>query len=215
MQLFKLPLPALMLVTGTGGENLLVEKIVAAVEGGVNVVQVREKHLGAPALTRLASRIVSEVRGRALVLVNGDIAAALASGADGLHLPEDALMPERPSRPFLTGRSVHSREAAQAAWEQCVDYLVAGPVYDTVSHPDRPAAGLSLISEVAGSVGVPVLAIGGIDATNAEAAISAGASGVAVISAILGATSPRDATQAIRYALEAAWQARAVTVRTA
>ena len=222
-----LPVPTLMLVTDrhlAGGEDQLVEKVAQAVEAGVNVVQLREKDLPEAQLVRLADRLRGVIDGRALLIINGPHEVALDSGADGVHLPEGAPVIERHRRPDLSlafgglnesaarpelrglfvGRSVHSLAAALRAQEEGADYLVAGPVYETWSHPSAAPTGLALISQISGTVQVPVLGIGGIDAHRVADVMRAGAAGVAVISAILGAASPSAAARALRAALEAA-----------
>jgi thiamine-phosphate pyrophosphorylase len=103
------------------------------------------------------------------------------------------------------GRSVHSPGAARRAEAEGADYLIAGPIYETSSHADRDLAGLSLIRVVTADVGVPVLAIGGVNAGRVEEVVRAGASGVAVISAVLGRTDRRAAAGGLRRALDAAW----------
>lgn len=204
----RLPLPALMLVTDrrlAGGEDALAHAVEAAVAGGVNVVQMREKDLPVAEMTSLGRRLRAAIGGRALMVVNGPLQVALACGADGVHLPEAAGEVARPDRPFLVGQSVHSRQAAVRAWEDCRDYLVAGPVYETPSHPGAPGVGPSLVREVTGAVAIPVLAIGGIVAARVAEVVGAGASGVAVISAILRSPSPERAAQELREVLETAW----------
>jgi thiamine-phosphate diphosphorylase len=106
---------------------------------------------------------------------------------------------------FLVGRSVHSLEAARRAEAEGADYLVAGPVYETRSHPGRAPAGLSLIEGITRRVRVPVLAIGGVNAGRVDEVVRAGASGVAVISAVLAATDRRVAAGDLRRALDAVW----------
>jgi thiamine-phosphate diphosphorylase len=197
-----------MLVTDrrlAGGEDALLRAVAEAIDGGVNVVQLREKDLPPAALLPLACRLREVTRGRALLLVNGPVDVALDSEADGVHLPEDAPAISRPSPGFLVGRSVHSVDAARRAVAEGVDYLVAGPVYATLSHPDGPAAGVELISRIAGEIPVPVIAIGGITVECAPEVILAGAAGVAAISAILDAPDYGDAAQALREVLDAAW----------
>jgi histidine triad (HIT) family protein len=203
----KLQVPILMLVTNrklAGGVDALVRAVAAAVDGGANAVQLREKDLAPAELLPLARRLCEVTAGRALLLVNGPLEIALEAGTDGLHLPEDAPMVERPSPEFVVGRSVHSLEVAQRASDEGVDYVVAGPVYATHSHPEAPAAGVELISRIAGAVPVPVIAIGGITAERADAVVRAGAAGAAVISAVLEAASPREAAHDLRQALGAA-----------
>ena len=202
----RLPVPCLMLVTDrhlAGGEDALVAAVDDAI--GVNAVQLREKDLRPAELLLLAKRLREVTAGRATLLVNSSMEVALASGADGVHLPEAAPMVERPSRSFLVGRSVHSREAAERAWAEGSDYLIAGPVFKTASHAGAEPAGVRLIESVTDAVAIPVLAVGGIDGGRVGDVVRSGASGVAVISAVLGARSAREAARKLRDALDAAW----------
>ncbi len=206
-----LPLPCLMLVTDrklAGGIDELLSAADAAIAGGVNAVQLREKDTSPRDLRWLASQLRQVTSGRAFLLVNGPPKVALDCETDGVHLPEAAAMIKRPERPFLVGRSVHSLDAAKRAWAECADYLIAGPVYETASHPGSPPVGPSLISFIAAAVPIPVLGIGGITPERVEEVMRAGASGVAVVSAILSSPSPHNAARKLRQALDAAWVAR-------
>ncbi len=199
-----------MLVTGRslcGGEDGLVAAVEAAVGGGVDAVQLREKDLPPDELLPLAGRLREITLGRALLLVNGPLDVALAAAADGLHLPEAAPPVERPRPGFLVGRSVHSVEAARRAEAEGADYLIAGPVYQTRSHPGVRPTGVSLIEEIASRVPIPVLAIGGLTAGRADEVVRAGASGIAVISAVLAQPDRRAAAEGLRRAVDAAWAA--------
>ncbi len=211
--------PCLMLVSDRSlcaGLDGLVAAVEAAVTGGVDAVQLREKDMPSEELLPLARRLRQATEGRAravptgrqaLLLVNGPLAVALAAEADGVHLPEDAPPVHRPREGFLVGRSVHSLKAARRAEAEGVDYLIAGPVYESRSHPGWEPAGLALIEEITGSVRVHVLAIGGVTAERVDEVVRAGASGVAVISAILAQRDRQAATTEIRHALDAAWVA--------
>jgi thiamine-phosphate pyrophosphorylase len=194
-----------MLVTDrklSGGVEALVAAVDAAVAAGVNAVQLREKGLPLEELLALAHRLRKVTAGRALLLLNAPLEVALACGADGVHLPEAAPTVERPGGAFVIGRSVHSAEAGARASAEAVDYIIAGPVFETPSHADISPAGLELIETVAAAAaGIPVLAIGGINATRIGDVLRAGAFGVAVISAILAAPSPADATRELRQVL--------------
>lgn len=204
-----------MLVTDRslcGGDDGLVIAVEQAVAGGVDAVQVREKDMPSDQLISLAQRLRDATRDRALLLVNGPLHVALASYADGVHLPEDlpagrhgAPAVERHRDAFLVGRSVHSLDAARRAEREGLDYLIAGPVYESRTHPGREPAGVGLIGEIVSAVGLPVIAIGGIDATRVTEVVRAGASGIAVISAVLGAPDPRAAASGLRTALDVAW----------
>ena len=167
-----------------------------AVEAGATVVQLRLK---AP-----TSEIVSRGRGfgdlGATFVVNDDVEAAIELGADGVHLGQsDPGAREAREAGLLLGRSAVTFE--QAVAEGDVDYLGVGPIWETPSKDDAgPALGLDELARICAAVWVPVIAIGGIDATNAAACIRAGASGIAVIRA---ATDP-----ALRRAVDEALAAR-------
>jgi thiamine-phosphate pyrophosphorylase len=149
-----------------------------AVAAGATVVQLRVK---AP-----TGEIVVRGRGFAELgvtfIVNDDVTAAVALGADGVHLGQgDAGAAQARASGLLLGRSVASLEEALAA---DADYLGAGPVWETPSKADaEPPIGLDGLREICAAVGVPVVAIGGIDASNAAGCITAGAAGVATIRA--------------------------------
>ena len=188
----------------------LPDAVDAAIRGGVDAVQLREKDLPSDVLVEIGRRLKDVTRGRAALIVNGCVAVARASDADGVHLPEAAPMPpEGERRGLLVGRSVHGLPAARMAEAEGCDYIVAGTVFPSRSHPGGAASGLELIATVRRTVRPPVLAIGGITAQNAGDAVRAGACGVAVISAILGASDPCAAALALRDALGAAAHPRA------
>ena len=204
----KLPTPTLMLVTDrrlAGGGDALVRAVAEAVEGGVNVVQLREKDLPPAELLPLACRLREVTAGRALLLVNGPPDLALEAGADGVHLPE-AAEPPRPPWTYTWGRSVHSEIAAVHAMCEAARYLVVGPLYGTVSHSGATPLGPGIVRALAPISRVPIIGIGGITAKNAADVMRAGASGVAVISAILGAESPAEASKSLCEAVGGAWR---------
>ncbi|HET8943628.1 MAG TPA: thiamine phosphate synthase [Dehalococcoidia bacterium] len=196
----------LMLVTDrcmAGGEDALVDAVAEAVEGGVNAVQLREKDLPKAELLSLSRRLREVTAGRALLLVNGPLDVALEARADGVHLPEHApAQGGSPEPRVIVGRSVHSVDAAVRAEEEGAGYLVVGPVFETASHPEAQAGGLEIIRKVVSATRVPVLGIGGITSKNAADVMRAGASGVAVISAILGADFPGVAARELRDAVD-------------
>jgi len=209
----KLPTPTLMLVTDrrlAGGEDALVRAVSDAVEGGVNAVQLREKDMSPAELLPLACRLREVTVGRALLLVNGPLEVALEAGADGVHLPADspafvAQGPSPESGRLLVGRSVHSVQAARRAESEGADYLVAGPVFETSSHRGSAAAGIVLIEQITGAVSIAVIGIGGITCANASNVVRAGASGIAVISAILAAPDCENAARELREVLKKVW----------
>ena len=200
----------LMLVTDrndTAGRDL-VAIVRAAVEGGVDCVQVREKDLDDGVLTMLVERVLDAVARRAAVVVNGRPSVAGALGV-GLHLAEGDPLPgegqavERRLHPL--GRSVHSVDGAVRVAGDRLDYLLLGTINATTSKPGLVGSGATLIRYVAEAVGpLPVMAIGGFDASNAGEAVLAGACGVAVRSALLRARDPARAAEGILRAMDEA-----------
>ena len=146
-------------------------------------------------LTRAAERFIALARPpEASVFVNGrpDIAAAV--GAHGIQLGRTDLAPADARRVFTygwIGRSVHSIEEAMAARAEGADYLMVGTIYPTPSH-NEPAAGPPLV-EACASLGLPVIAIGGVTAARMPELLSAGAYGVAAVRALWHAADPAKA----------------------
>ena len=204
-----LPLPCVMLVTDRavcGGTEPLISAVEEAVAGGVNAVQLREKDMPAGELLALAQRLRRITNGKALLLINNHVDVALACGADGVHLAEDSLPVTAvrellAGRDMLVGRSVHD---AAGVTDIGADYLVAGPVHKTETHPGQPPAGMRLLSGVLSAVDVPVLAIGGITAERVPEVMAAGVSGVAAIREVLASPEPRKAAEQLRHAVEQA-----------
>ena len=152
------------------------------------MVQLREKDLSARDLYDLGARVKEAIAGRALLIVNDRIDVALALDADGVQLPEDAPPVAEARRivgdDMLIGRSVHSVSGAVEAESSGADFLIAGTIFPSASHPDGPAQGTDFIRALCREVSVPVLAIGGITIQNVGEIMEARCSGAAVISAI-------------------------------
>jgi thiamine-phosphate pyrophosphorylase len=210
----RLRLPTLCLITDRHqcGETELEAVVEAAIEGGVNVVQLREKDLSAGELFSLGMRLREVTRGKALLLINDRVDVAQACGADGVHLPENGLPTSIArwvmGRHALVGRSVHGVEAAAQAEKDGADLVQLGTIFASPSKPDSPPVGPELLREVADAVSIPVLAVGGVTLENAAEAIAAGAAGAAVISAICGAHDPKAAAKALVEAMTEAWNQR-------
>lgn len=185
--------------------------IEAAVRGGVDWVQLRERDVGGRALLELADRVSRAARRGAVgrdtpvrIIVNRRADIALAVDADGMHLGFDAMSLPDARRTLgdaaLIGISAHAAEEIRPA--QGLSYAHLAPIFDPLSKASsRPALGIGALREAAAQ-GVPVIAQGGIDRDNAHAAISAGAAGIAVTGAILMADDPATAARALRRALD-------------
>jgi thiamine-phosphate pyrophosphorylase len=151
-----------------------------AVRAGVDMIQVREKDLAARELLALVCALRDVAAGTSTrLLVNDRLDIALAAGIDGVHLPANGL-PAAKVRPFVKslGISVHRLEEAVAAERAGADFIVFGPIFDT---PGKTAVGLEPLREVAATLRIPVLGIGGITTERIGGVLSAGAAGVAGI----------------------------------
>ena len=200
-----LPRPCLALVTSldacNGDEDELVRRVAAALDGGVALVQLREKRLPAARLLAVAERLRALTVGRALLFVNDRVDVALACNADGVHLGEDSL-PIGAARGaaggrLLVSRAVHDPDAAARSEAEGADLLVVGTVFASQSHPGGATGGTALLDAVRRRVRVPFLAIGGITAANADSATAAGAAGAVVITALLADPDPAEAARSL------------------
>ena len=205
------PQPCLCLVTDrtVTGDEALISHVAAAVAGGVDMVQLREKDLPGARLLELAETLMEAIGGRALLVVNERVDVALAAGASGTQLGEDAL-PVTAAREilggnFLIGRSVHSVEGAVEAVEDGSDFLVVGTMFHTRSHPSAAPIGPGLVSRISQRCTLPLIGIGGINAENLGEVLSAGADGVAVITSILASPDPEGAARQLKRAMIEAW----------
>jgi thiamine-phosphate diphosphorylase len=186
----RLPAPVARAGTASGREPGRVAALVrAAVEAGIDLVQIREPQLDAASLVRLVDSAVEASRGtHTRIVVNDRLDVALASGADGVHLgsrsvPSGRVREIAPGG-FLVGRSVHSvGEARSEADGNAVDYLIAGTVFPSASKPGSTSLiGPAGLAEIVRAATVPVLAIGGIDLETVALVAATGAAGIAAIS---------------------------------
>jgi thiamine-phosphate pyrophosphorylase len=159
-----------------------IETARAAVEGGATVVQLRLKGATTEEVVE-AGRPFCDLP--ALFVVNDDVEAAIALGADGVHLGRDDVGAERAVEAnLLLGISATSVDEARAGQEAGAAYIGAGPVWATPSKPDAGRQiGLEGLAAICLVVSIPVVAIGGVDATNDRDCLAAGAAGVAVLRA--------------------------------
>ena len=187
-----------------------VEVARAAIEGGVDVIQLRDKEQSALRRYR-TGRELRELAAEADVdlIVNDRIDLARAIDADGVHLGQDDLplsvAREQLGEDAILGKSTSFVEEAVEAEREGADYLGVGAIYGTSSKdvPDDEADfGPERVREIVEAVEIPVIGIGGVDATNAAPVVEAGAAGVAVITAITQADDPAAATRELREAVE-------------
>jgi thiamine-phosphate pyrophosphorylase len=192
---------------GRPGGRALRDVLPAALAGGVDVFQLRDKHAGDRELLEVAAqaRALCHAAGALFVLTDRpDL--AVAAGADGVHVGQDdepvaaaraAVGPDR-----IVGLSTHGIEQADAAAALDVDYIAVGPVHATPTKLGRPAIGLEPVRHAARTVAVPWFAIGGIGSDTVGAVVAAGASRVVVLRAIAEAADPERAARDLRAAVE-------------
>ncbi len=200
----------LYLVTDPSWARGVVETIARALEGappGRVGVLVRDASLDARALGRLAEQVIDVARPRgARVLVSDDVDVASCVGADGVHLRESSVAPEvaraRLAEGALVGASRHDRVGVASAAASGADFVVLAPFLDV---PGKgPSLGAAGFRAATSGVGIPVLALGGIDAITIPLALTAGAAGVAVRRAISGARDPSTSMAELLLALDVA-----------
>ena len=180
--------------------------LLAAVRGGVDLVQLRDRTLDDDGIVAAAREFRAA---GALFILNDRPDLVDACGADGVHVGQEDATPAEaralvgPDR--IVGRSTHAPEQADAAEaDPDVDYVVAGPVWETPTKAGRPATGLGYVEYAARTVTKPWFAIGGIDASNLAAVVERGASRIVVVRAITGAEDPEAAARALRARLDVA-----------
>ncbi|GAA3829541.1 MULTISPECIES: thiamine phosphate synthase [Amycolatopsis] len=206
-------LDAARLYLCTGDRPDLAEFADAALAGGVDIIQLRDKRDGAPLEARqelAALEILAEACARhgALLAVNDRADIAAAVDADVLHLGQDDLPVPLARRVIgdepVIGRSTHDRPQAEAAAvEEGVDYFCTGPCWPTPTKPGRPAPGLDLVRSTAAlGTARPWFAIGGIDAERLPEVLAAGATRIVVVRAITEAEDPAAAARALRAQLD-------------
>ncbi len=189
----------LYLVVEAGAEHVLAP----ALRGGVDMVQLRDKHAGDESILRAAARFRAHCDEHgALFWLNDRPDLALECRADGVHVGQDdqpvAEVREQVGAGMLIGLSTHSPEQFDAALSSEADQLSVGPVWETPTKEGRPAAGLEYVRYAARrGAGRPWFAIGGIDADNLGQVVAAGAERVVVLRAIRDAADPEAAARAL------------------
>lgn len=198
-----LPDPPLLVITDRHQARLPLADVVRAVlKAGCRWVSMREKDLSEDDQIALASTLLPIARQHSAQLtVHGDAALAKACGSDGVHLPADGdavAARKMLGQDKLIGVSVHIVTEAEAIDPSVVDYAIAGPAFETASKPGYgPEIGRKGLAEIAQAASVPVLAIGGLNATRAAEVLAAGPVGIAVMGSIMRAAEPAREVKAL------------------
>ena len=194
----------------------LTEIASAAIRGGADALQLREKCATDAQVRRDAERLLPLTRAAGVALIINDrIGVAGAVGADGVHLGQED-PPVAEARRLLgpgqlIGKSTHSLEQALAAEADGASYIGLGPVFPTPTKPDSGSIGPGLIAQVTARVRIPIVCIGGIELSTLPTVLGAGARCVAVVRAVCAAEDPEAAARALRQALRQSVRATAAS----
>ncbi len=200
----KLTLPKLYPITDTRISGLThLEQVRRMIAGGASLIQLRDKTMSSGAFFRAASEAVEFAHVHDVkIIINDRVDLALAAGADGVHVGQDDISPVQARKLLgdqkIIGFSTHSLEQVTAALGLPIDYLAIGPVFATSTKADPdPVTGLSGVEDACRTAGsIPVVAIGGIDRSNAATVLESGANCVAVIRDLI--SDPDEITDRVR-----------------
>ncbi len=188
-------------------EDRFLDAVAAALKGGVDIVQLREKTSSAKRIIELGKKIrnLCSIYG-ALFIVNDRIDIARIVEADGVHLGQDDAdvnaAREILGENAIVGISTHEPAQALKALEDGADYIGVGPVYTTPTKPGRPSVGLEYVKWASENIDIPFFAIGGINAENCKDVVSAGAARIAVVRAIINSESPEASAKFFKSILD-------------
>ncbi len=186
----------------------LIDVVASALSGGARLVQLREKDLDPKQLYPLAAELRNLTRDSgAKLIINRDIELCLAVEADGVHLGRYGISireaRRRLGRDRLIGYSAHAVDEALQAECDGADFITFSPVFHTPSKAGYgPPVGLDKLTETCKRISIPVFALGGINTANIPEVMACGASGVALISAVISAPSPQAASAALLETIE-------------
>lgn len=181
-------------------EDLFLDAVASALKGGVDILQLREKNMPANKILELGKKVKLLCAEYGVTfIVNDRVDIAYVLEADGVHLGQDDMDVESARKILgnnaIIGISTHAPEQAQKAVNDGADYIGMGPVFTTPTKPGRPSVGLEYAKWVSENIKIPAFAIGGIDLTNVQDVINAGAKKIAVVRAIINSDSPEKAAQ--------------------
>ncbi len=172
--------------------DVLIPMVIQAVRAGADIIQFRNKTAATRELIKAGRRLCKAVHEEgAIFLINDRVDVAIATGADGVHLGQEDLPPDWARRisgsiKKIIGVSTHSQEQAMQAAAEGVDYIGFGPIYPTQAKSGHPPIGTDSFPMLNETLNIPYFAIGGIDLSNIEQVVKAGASRVALCSGVFG-----------------------------
>lgn len=189
------------------GERTLAEQVSDAIDGGVTIVQLREKSMPRDELVAEAREICALCHSRGIpFIINDDAELARLVGADGVHVGLDdldiAAAREIIGEKGIIGASAHSVEEALAAERAGADYLGVGAVFGSSTKTNARPLALETLRDITAAVSIPVVAIGGVTRANLPRLADSGIAGAALVSAIFAAADIKAECQALRKILE-------------
>lgn len=188
----------------------MVETARLAVAGGVTMVQLRDKNASPAQMIETGRALKAALIGTGVpLIVNDDVEAAIAIGADGLHVGQDDIDARAArrliGRDMILGVSVETEALAAAVDRAVVDYVGAGPVFATQTKPGhKPPVGMDGLARLIAASALPAVAIGGLKPGHVDAVLRTGARGLAVVSAICGQPDPQAAARQLSEAIRKA-----------
>jgi thiamine-phosphate pyrophosphorylase len=181
----------------------MVETARLAVLGGATMVQLRDKQATTAEMIATGLQLKAALSGAGVsLIVNDDVEAALAIGADGIHVGQEDMnateVRKRVGDRLILGLSVETEDLARRVDPAVVDYVGVGPVFATGTKPDhKQPIGFEGLARIVAASPIPAVAIGGVKVQHVEEIFRAGAKGLAVVSAICGSPDPQGTTRLI------------------
>ena len=188
--------PILCLVTNSYivNNNQIVDCVIKAINGGVNMIQMREKHLDFKEQLNLAQKLRAITLNKALLIINNNIDIAMSVKADGIQTGKNGekikYIRSQIDSQMLIGYSSHSLDESIQATKEGANYLIAGPVFKTASHPELRGKNTQFLCKIKNEINIPLLAIGGINLTNTKLLQKTKINGIAVMRSILERKNP-------------------------
>ena len=188
--------PILCLVTNSYivNNNQIVDCVIKGINGGVNMIQMREKHLDFKEQLNLAQKLRAITLNKALLIINNNIDIAMSVKADGIQTGKNGgkikYIRSQIDSQMLIGYSSHSLDESIQATKEGANYLIAGPVFKTASHPELRGKNTQFLCKIKNEINIPLLAIGGINLTNTKLLQKTKINGIAVMRSILERKNP-------------------------
>ena len=169
-----------------------------AIDGGVNMIQIRDKNTSINILEKFSEKIYQFAGNEVCIMINSKF-PSLSTHISGTHFPEKVNVSRFSPLPKnkLFGQSVHSINSAINSEKNKLDYITVGSIYKSHSHPNGISSGTKLIKNISNRTNIPIIAIGGITEQNAESVIKSGSDGIALISEITKNKNPYNITKSL------------------